>query len=153
MNFFHLIVEFIVAFLSTLGFGLISNVPRRTIPYACLTGATAWIVYTLLEGDGHDVILSNFFAALTIGLLGNFFAIKIKVPVNMIYLPSLISLVPGSIIYLGMKNFTSGNTLIASTDLFKVIQIALALAVGFVFAEVLFTYLRKVYQKALTIKK
>lgn len=147
MGIVRILIEFAVAFLSTMGFGLISNIPKRVIPSACLTGACGWLVYYLLRGDGTNIVLSNFFAALTIGLLGNYFSVIIKAPINMIYIPSLVSLVPGSIIYLGMKNFTTGNPTSASYDLLNVVEIGLALAVGFVSAEVVFNLVKKTFIK------
>lgn len=136
-------INFIFAILSTVGFSLISNIPRRIIPAAAFTGAVAWLVYYLLQGDGKTAILSNFFAAFTIGLIGNLLAMKIKVAVNMIYIPSLISLVPGSIMFLGMKNVTNGNAATGTDQLLRGIEIAMALAVGFVCAEVVFNSIRK----------
>lgn len=43
----ELAVQFIVSFLSTIGFGIITNVPRRVLFWAGLTGACGWTVYLL----------------------------------------------------------------------------------------------------------
>ncbi len=61
-----------------------------------------------------------------------------RVPVNIIYVPSLVSLVPGGILYLGMRSFTLGNEIRTGQYMFNALTIAIALAVGFVVAEVIF---------------
>lgn len=130
-----LLIEFIVSFLSTVGFGIITNVPRRALLPAGIAGSISWICYYLLIGNGTHIFLPNFVAAVVIGVLGNIGAVLRKVPVNTIYVPSLVSLVPGAIIFLGMKNFTSGNTGIAQQEFLNTVLIALALALGFLCSE------------------
>lgn len=94
----QLIGGFIFSFLSTVGFGVITNVPRRTLLPAGITGALSWVVYLLVQSATKNVILPNLFAAVTIGLLANIAAIVVKAPVNVLYVPCLVSLVPGAIV-------------------------------------------------------
>ncbi|KAA8434894.1 threonine/serine exporter family protein [Weissella sagaensis] len=138
-----ILTGFIFSFLSTVGFGIITNVPRRVLLYAGMTGAFGWTVYLLAESVTSNLILPNFLAALTIGLLGNVAAIRVKAPVNMIYVPSLVSLVPGVIIYTSLKEFALGNYMHAGQNLVKTLVIALAIDIGFAIAESLF---KRVYQ-------
>lgn len=138
-----ILTGFIFSFLSTVGFGIITNVPRRVLLYAGMTGAFGWTIYLLAEAMTNNLILPNFLAALTIGLLGNLAAIKAKAPVNMIYVPSLVSLVPGVIIYASLKEFTLGNYVHAGQNLIKTLVIALAIDIGFAIAESLF---KRIYQ-------
>lgn len=138
---------FIFSFLSTVGFGVITNVPRRTLLPAGLTGAIAWVVYLIVAGITTNLILPNLLAALTIGLLANCAAILVRAPVNLLYVPCLVSLVPGAIIYLSLKDFTLGFDANAQQNLFKTLTIAMSLAVGFVIAEAIFKPLRPTLQR------
>lgn len=139
----ELVLGFIFSFLSTVGFGIITNVPRRVLFLAGVTGACGWTVYLLTVQVTGNIILQNFLAALTIGLLGNVSAILIKSPVNMMYVPGLVSLVPGIIIYTSLKEFTLGNYLNAGRNLIKTLVIAMAIDIGFAIAEAIFRRIRR----------
>lgn len=142
-----IIIEFIVSFLSTLGFGIITNIPRRAMLPACFTGATAWTAYYLVSSSDDSMIMPNFLAAFIIGVLGNLFAVIFKFAVNTIYIPSLVSLVPGGIIFQGVKNLTFGEASSAKYDFFSVLIIVMALSVGFVCAEICFQMINKQFKK------
>lgn len=144
MTAWHLLIHFVVAFASTVGFGVITNVPRRTLLPAGVTGALAWTVYVLAAAVTAGPILPNLLAAIVIGLLANVWAIVVRAPVNLLYIPCLVSLVPGAIIYMSMKDFTLGHDNAAQQGLMKTLSIAIALAVGFVIAEALFNQIRPV---------
>ncbi len=149
----HVFIEFIVSLASTVGFGLITNIPRRSLLPAGITGSLAWVVYYVVEQINQGLILPNFFAAIVIGLLGNVSAILFRVPVNIIYVPSLVSLVPGGILYLGMRSFTLGQESQTSQYLFNTLTIAIALAVGFAVAEVIFYRFKPLLLRLIRNKK
>ncbi|WP_283679844.1 threonine/serine exporter family protein [Lentilactobacillus sp. Marseille-Q4993] len=142
-----LIIEFIISFLSTVGFGIITNVPRRALLPAGITGAISWTTYVVLATVMHSLFFPNVIAAIIIGVLGNLFSIHYKVPVNMIYIPSLVSLVPGGIIYEAMKDFTQGKITMAQTNLMNTLIVAISLAGGFFIAEVFFRYFKSKVQR------
>lgn len=143
----ELVLGFIFSFLSTLGFGVITNVPRRVLIPAGITGAFGWTVYLLTEPLTTSIILPNLLAALIIALLGNINAVFIKVPVNLIYIPCLVSLVPGVVIYASLKDFTLGYYNAAGHNLIKTLTVALALDLGFAIAESLFKKCRHIISK------
>ncbi|WP_439645489.1 threonine/serine exporter family protein [Companilactobacillus kimchii] len=79
--------------------------------------------------------MPNLLSAIVIGLLGNLAAILVRAPVNIFYVPCLVSLVPGAIIYDSMKNFTLGYDNLAAHGLIKALTVGLSLAIGFIIAE------------------
>ncbi|WP_225047755.1 threonine/serine exporter family protein [Lacticaseibacillus kribbianus] len=141
------LIHALISFASSVGFGIITNIPRRTLLPAGITGAASWLVYVALTAATHAVILPNLMAGVTIGVLANLFAIRVKAPVNVMYIPSLVSLVPGAIIYMSMKDFTLGREAAAQQGLTKTLTIAIALAVGFVIAEASFNALRRLARR------
>ncbi len=138
----ELLIHAIVSFASSVGFGIITNIPKRTLLPAGITGAASWIVYVLMTHVTTGAILPNLLAAITIGIFANVSALIVKAPVNVMYIPSLVSLVPGAIIYMSMKDFTLGQETAAAQYLIKTLTIAIALAVGFVISEAIFNQLR-----------
>lgn len=131
----QIIYGFIFGFLSSVGFGIITNNPRRTLIPSGIVGAIAWIVYIVVGWYNHGLIMPNLLAAVVIGLLGNLSAILVKAPVNIFYVPCLVSLVPGFILYDSMRNFTLGNDSLAATGFIKALTVGMSLAIGFMIAE------------------
>lgn len=146
----QILVEFILSFASSLGFGIITNIPKRTLLPAGITGALSWVVYLLMAGQTHGLILPNLLAAVTIGLVANIAAIIVRAPVNVMYIPCLVSLVPGAIIYQSMQQFTLGHEGSATQGFIKTLTIAVALAVGFVIAEAVFSKIRPFVKRGQT---
>lgn len=136
------IVGIILSFASSFGFGIITNIPQRTLLPAGYTGAAAWFVYLFVAAHVRGIILPNLLAAVTIGLLANLAAIIVRAPVNVLYIPCLVSLVPGALIYQSMRAFTLGRDANASHGFIQTMTIAVALAVGFVIAEAAFSKIR-----------
>ncbi|MFD1432329.1 threonine/serine exporter family protein [Lacticaseibacillus yichunensis] len=143
----RLLIGFIVAFASSVGFGIITNVPRRTLLPAGVTGGASWVVYLAMGTVTTNVLLPNLLAAVTIGLLANAAAVLVRAPVNVLYIPCLVALVPGAIIYMAMKDFTLGQDSAASQGFIKTLTIAIALAVGFVIAEAIFAQIRPSFRR------
>ncbi|KRO20661.1 hypothetical protein IV63_GL000354 [Companilactobacillus crustorum] len=140
----QIVYGFIFGFLSSVGFGIITNNPRRTLIPAGLVGAIAWIVYIVVGWFNHGLIMPNLMGAVVIGLLGNLCAILVKAPVNIFYVPCLVSLVPGAILYDSMKNFTLGKDSLAAYGFVKALTVGMSLAIGFIIAE---TIANKIYAK------
>jgi len=131
----QILLGFIFGFLSSVGFGIVTNNPKRTLIPAGLVGALAWVVYIIAGWYNRGVIVPNLLAAVVIGILGNLSAILVKAPVNIFYVPCLVSLVPGVIIYDSMKNFTLGYDRLAAHSLVKALTVGMALAIGFIISE------------------
>jgi len=131
----EIIYGFIFGFLSSVGFGIITNNPRRPLIPAGLVGAIAWIVYIIVGWFNHGLIMPNLLGAVVIGLLGNLCAILVRAPVNIFYVPCLVSLVPGAILYDSMKNFTLGKDSLAAYGFVKALTVGMSLAIGFIIAE------------------
>ncbi len=51
------LIELIVSFASTVGFGLVTNVPRRSLLPAGITGSLAWVAYYLVLQVDNGLIL------------------------------------------------------------------------------------------------
>lgn len=142
------IIELLFGFLSSLGFGLITNIPRRILLAAGFTGAMSWGAYYIFSlFTAYQVVWPNLLATTIIGFLGNYFAHRLKTPATMIYIPSLVSLVPGGLAAVGLQNFTTGHSAQASEQLLVVLLTAVALAAGFIVGETLFKMALSVVHK------
>ncbi|WP_342746068.1 threonine/serine exporter family protein [Companilactobacillus nuruki] len=132
-----IVYGFIFGFLSSVGFGIITNNPRRTLIPSGFVGAIAWIVYIVVGWYNHGLVMPNLMGSIVIGILGNLCAILFRSPVNIFYVPCLVSLVPGAILYDSMKNFALGKDSLAAYGFIKALTVGMSLAVGFIIAEVI----------------
>lgn len=96
--------HFIFALISTVGFSILFNVPKRSIFYAGLTGGIGWTVYMYIKALTLSSAFSIFLASIIVGVLGEIFARIDKKPVTTFVIPGIVPLVPGYTMYLSMVN-------------------------------------------------
>lgn len=142
----NIILQFIVqlsfSYLSTVAFAICINVPRRGLNCAGLAGMIGWITYWVLWRLGVSVMLANLAGAFLIGIAGILFARWQKMPVITFNIPGLVPLVPGGTAYEAVRAFASNQQSQGIELLVRVIMVAGAIAVGFMFAQ-LFTELTR----------
>lgn len=138
-----IVIQILCSYLATLGFGIIVNIPHRALNSCGLVGVLGWITYLLIKGANGGTMLANAVAALMIGLSSIFMARRLKMPMILFNIPSLVPLVPGGQAYKAVRNFAVGNDLAAISDLVQVVMIAGAIAMGFFISELVArTYFR-----------
>ncbi|WIF95400.1 threonine/serine exporter family protein [Caminicella sporogenes] len=108
--------DFIFAFISTVGFSVFFNVPKKSIFYAGITGAVGWTVYLLIKNITQSMTFANFIGAISIGVLGEIFARLDKKPVTIFVIPGIVPLVPGYGIYLSMEK-------LINQDFYKAVEV------------------------------
>lgn len=104
------VVHFTASFVTTLGFSILYNIPRKTIIPAGFTGAIGWTSYFFLVNYlGIVDFLATVIASFFIAFASQIFARKLKTPVIIFTLPGLIPLVPGGSAYNMMRAFVEGS--------------------------------------------
>lgn len=104
-----LLIHFLFSFMSTVSFGVLTNVPRRTLLASGLIGSLGWMVYFLMREADYSLGFSNFIAAFLIGCLSIFFSRLKKIPMLVFIVPSLVPLVPGGPAYLAVREIVIGD--------------------------------------------
>ncbi|WPC17318.1 threonine/serine exporter family protein [Pediococcus inopinatus] len=132
-----MIVELFFAFIATVGFGIIINIPHRALVAAGLIGTVAWLIYWAIVNMKLGLALSNLTAAVVIGILSDVAARKMKMPMLIFNIPSLVPLVPGGQAYQMVRNIALGNVAQGVHFLTQVIEITGSIAIGFLLAELL----------------
>ena len=121
-------IELAVAFISTLAFAVVFNVPVRYLVPGALAGTTGWLIFRSLGGTN--------FAAVGIGLLAEGGARVFHVPVLVIAVPGIIPLVPGVGAYSTMLALVKGDFIGTLTKGTETLFAAGAIAVGIALATV-----------------
>jgi len=98
------------AFVAALGFGIMYNVPTRTLFASSISGAIGWLVYYIIAFQFELVLFIGAGAAsFLIAFLSQWFARRYKMPVIVFTVPAIIPLVPGGSAYNMMRAFIEGN--------------------------------------------
>lgn len=141
MSFFeHLLFSFV----STLGWSVYFNVPKKDLVYCSLTGAIGWIMCMSIEINTGNAILANFIASFIISLLSEFLARKLKRPATLYIIPGIIPLVPGLSIYNTMLELIQGEYIQALETATHVGMVSGAIVIGMLIVTSVLKGLRKI---------
>ena len=122
--------EFIFAFLGTLGFTFIFNVPLRHIPVASFVGGAGWVVFQIADAMGCGVAIACFFGACTVGLTSDIASKVFKEAATIFVIPGVLPLVPGAGTYYTMLAVIEGNLDQAAAKGIETLAMAGAIALG-----------------------
>lgn len=94
-----MIVQLLVAVISTLAFAVLFHVPRQEYLYCAVNGGLGWMVYKFCLGCGIGVPVSSLWATLTLTLVARVLSALRKMPSTVFLLAGIFTLVPGSGVY------------------------------------------------------
>ncbi|RMI42723.1 threonine/serine exporter family protein [Actinomadura harenae] len=127
----------LIAAPQTLGAGAIAVtfavyhlVSGRLLPPVALGGMLAWAVLVEMRGLDLPAAPATAVAATVVGLLGTAYARIIHVPALVCVTPCIAPLMPGTLMYRGMLELTTGRTGVAAVVLAEALATALAIGAG-----------------------
>lgn len=124
------IIQFLYGFAASIAFALIFHTPSRALSYNGIVGGVGWIVYRYLLFIFDGVLMAAMITALLIGTLSAIFGTILKLPTLIIYIPSLIPLVPGGGMYYTMYYLIMSEMELFSAKALETTLIAISLATG-----------------------
>lgn len=146
-----LLIQSVTSFLATCAFGIIYNIPRKPLIHGGLIGMIAWLIYFFIfRWNGND-FAATFGAAFVIAVLSQVFARLCKNPVIIYSVCGIIPLVPGGLTYTIMNRAVGDHYNLALHLGEKAFVLSGAIAMGLIFAEVLYPLTKKMLP--LRIKK
>ncbi|HEC23455.1 MAG TPA: threonine/serine exporter [Chloroflexi bacterium] len=122
--------EFGLAFIATLGFGLLFNVPRRTLFACSVTGGVGRMVRLLAVTLGASLVGGSYLGALAVALMGYALARLYRTPRVTFTVTGVIAMVPGVPAFGTMLEFAAGNIDGGLTNAVETMLIGGALAMG-----------------------
>lgn len=126
------IFQFVLAYIATLCFAVILNVPLRAYHAGGLIGATSWVLYYWMYFYLHvGLALANLLAAIVIMVLSMLAARHKKQPMILYNVPALVTFVPGGQAYKVIRYFVSGDYASSLSYLYQVVVIIGAIVLGF----------------------
>lgn len=125
----HLIFEFLTAFVGTIAFALLFQVPKEYYVNCGLAGGCGWICYKLLLA-GCGLFGSTFFATVLVVFLSRLSAVRRHCPVTIFLIAGIFPLVPGAGIYWTAYYVVTDQLAKASDRGFQTLKIAVAIVLG-----------------------
>lgn len=142
--FLNLVGQTILAYISVFAFGIMLNIPRRTLNRAGIVGASAWLIYELvfvltqnLLDKNWRIVLGTMLASAMISVMSLSMSRAQKVPVLIYNIPGIFPLVPGAQAYQVVRNLVVGNREVAGQNFELLVIIAGAIVIGFWIAEII----------------
>lgn len=127
-----MIIQFIIAWLSTYWFGIIFNVRSKRLIYSAFGGGFAWLFYYIAQQKGISTGISFFIATVFLTIYSEIVSRYIKTVVTSILIPGLIPLVPGSGIYYTMLYTTDKKPIEAFFKGLDTLSAAGSIALGII---------------------
>ncbi|MCZ3393316.1 threonine/serine exporter family protein, partial [Enterococcus faecium] len=127
----QLLLEFFMAGIATIGFGIIINIPKRALIAAGAIGGVSWTIYWAMLQVRLGLALSALTATTVIALLSLYAARRMKLPMIIFNIPGIVPLVPGGQAYQMIRNFALSNSDMATHFMLEVGEIAGSIGIGF----------------------
>jgi uncharacterized membrane protein YjjB (DUF3815 family) len=121
-----------LAFMVTVGFGVLFNVPRSVLLWIGVVGAVGHLVRFTLRQIGVSVEVATAAGALVVGLVGYWQAVRFNLPRLVFTVVGIITMIPGIPAYEVLFYFSAGDIPTGLTTLVRVgLQVgAIALGLG-----------------------
>lgn len=139
--------QMIFAFISSMGFAILYSIPKDSILRSGFVGAMGWMVYYKFSHILNDNIISTFFAAVTVGVLGELFARYYKKPATIFMIPGIIPLVPGAAMYYTMLSLVEKDFNMAANKGTEAFFVAAAISIGLIISTTLSRSIKRVKNK------
>ncbi len=95
-----ILIDGTLAAIAAIGFAVISDPSKRTIPFCALLAAMGHIArFSLMHFAGWDIMTASFVGALVIGAVCIAFAYWLHTPTTTLYIPALLPMIPGMYAY------------------------------------------------------
>lgn len=130
----YFVIQFLIAFVGTIGFSVLFNIPRDSVVKSGINGALGWITYIIFSELLSSSVAGIFLGAVVVGLVGEIFARFFRKPATVFVIPGIIPLVPGSKSYYSMLAFIEKRYIDSADLASETVFIALSIASGIIIA-------------------
>ena len=146
------LLQIIPAATASCGFAIIFQIKPQHLKYIALGGVLSWGSYLLfLQLLGHHM-KGMFVAAMAVALDSELCARIDKVPSTLIYIPTIIPLIPGSYLYYCTGGLISGNNQEFQKYATLLMEDALAIVLGTILIYTVVSLLNSRYHRHYNVK-
>jgi len=140
-------IQLTAAFLGCIGFAIFLKMKGKQIFYAGLGGLITWFIYLVVFQFCQDIFISNFIAAVFVGIFAEVMARVNRAPATIFLTAAAIPLIPGGKLYYTMYGLVSKDNDLFVESGTDAVVIALAISLGFVVVAVLKRYMVRLHRQ------
>lgn len=144
----QIIYHMIFSFLSSVTFGVICNVPKKSLPIGGLVGMIGWMGFWLQIQNQTGILQASFVCSLLLALAGHTAARILKIPLTIFYVPGLVPIVPGITSYKAIRSLLLDRYEESLFMLKDVAFVAIGIACGLVVADILVRFFLFMWNEA-----
>ncbi|MCL5935251.1 MAG: threonine/serine exporter family protein [Clostridia bacterium] len=130
------------AFLASILFGVIFDVPRKALAAAGVAGTVAWVGADVLQRLGMNALGAVFLATLVSSCYGEMMARFTRNPASIFVVPAIVPLVPGAGAYFTMFHFVKGEFTLGLAKGMETLFMAGAIAAGVALVSLIFRFIK-----------
>lgn len=143
-----ILIQFLFAFLSTIGFAILFSIPKKSICKSGIVGAFGWVTFYAISNHFNSYISGTFFAAIVVGILGELMARYYKKPATVYIIPGIVPLVPGAGMYYTMLALVRKDFYAAINKGTETFFVAAAISLGVIISTSLSRSIKRVKHKS-----
>ncbi|WP_236541348.1 threonine/serine exporter family protein [Spiractinospora alimapuensis] len=114
-----------------MAFAVSLSVPPRMLPAIGVMGVLIWLVFAWMRHSlGVPSVVATVIGAITIGVIGHWLARRTQRPALPYIIPAIAPLLPGSILYRGLLELSTGDGVGGLLSLSEAVAVGLALGAG-----------------------
>lgn len=137
--------QLILAFIGSLGFGLLFRINLKKAFSASFGGIICWFIYLLCrDAFSLGIFTSSLMAAASSAIYAEILAYHLRCPAIIMYITALIPLIPGSGLYYTMQNIVHEEWQQAQLTCYNTIQCALGIAMGISLVYAMYRFWRNI---------
>lgn len=125
-----MILQTLMAFLGTISFSILFNVPRKHYIFCGLTGGLGWLVYLITLKTSSSEFIATFVATVVLTCVSRMLSVLRKTPTTMFLICGIFTLVPGAGIYYTAYHFFINDAVQAWAKGGETIKLALSISLG-----------------------
>lgn len=147
------VIQIIMGFLGSLGFGILFNVRGKRLVAASLGGLVSWALFLLLKIFIGEDAVCYFIVSVVLSFYCEIMARIQKTPTTTFLITTLIPLIPGSGLYYTMTKAFSGEYDSFLERGVTTLSLAVALALGVIVTTVIVSLISRIRLRAETKNK
>ncbi|MGM9535266.1 MAG: threonine/serine exporter family protein [Intestinibacter sp.] len=122
----------VMAFVGTIAFSVLFDVPKKHYALCGLVGALGWISFKFIQYLGFSIVTSTVVASAVITFTSMILSMKQKTPTTIFLTSGIFCLVPGAYIYYASYNIFAADSSLVFYYLKETAKIALAISFGII---------------------
>lgn len=132
----EILLEFVTSLIAIMGFAYSFSAPKTAVIFSGISGGIGWVIYYILYKKTKSLYFCTTISAFVIGILGEIFARKFRMPSSCFTIPGILALAPGTSIYYMITYIINNERALAMEKLFDVVIISGSISFGILLASV-----------------